>query len=459
MYRIMAIDTQAQIIEYKNLIQLLTGQNQQLQAENGVLKDKVTQLENIINQLQDKLNINSTNSGLPSSKDIYRIEKQKPKSDRKPGAQIGHKYNSYKMKAADINIDIIPNEAICSCSAPLILEEKYNTYQKIEIPVIKPVVTEYHLYQKRCSLCNRKYKAKLDNYQLLDKNAKSIISALSGFFNNSKRDVQSILKQICNLDISLGLISNTENRIAMKLEEKYNELLDKLEESDYLHLDETSANNKGNRHWCWVAANKAITVFRLANSRGQKALKSFLPEYEGKVISDRYAAYNMFDSNRRQICLAHLRRDFKRFAYSQNRSLAKIGSDLLYITDTIFRLYNLHKANKIDQHRYLVIMQKVKNTMQYYLQDVANTDYLQAQRVANNILKSFNMIWLFLYDSQIELTNNFAERQIKHFVKYRKNSFFTWSSRGDRFLERIKSFYATTKLQNCDPFMQLLKIA
>ncbi|WP_341789949.1 IS66 family transposase [Rickettsia endosymbiont of Polydrusus tereticollis] len=440
------------IIELEKLVELLEVTNQRLLQENKELKIKLIELE-------DRLNKNSSNSGLPSSKDIYRIEKKtKPKSDKNPGGQIGHKHNAYEIKASNINVDIIPEEESCKCGGSLLLEEKYRTHQKIEIPIIQPVVTEYRLYRKICTLCNRRYKAKLDNYRLLGKNAESIISSLSGFFNNSKREVQLILKQIFNLDISLGLISNTENRISVKLEDKYNELLNKIEESSYLHLDETSSNNKGNKHWCWVAANKALTVFKLANSRGQKVLKSFLPEYEGKVISDRYAAYNMFDSNKRQICLAHLRRDFKRFAYSQNASLAKIGSDLLYITDTIFRLYNLHKENKLDQARYLAVMQKIKKVMLYYLQDVANTDYLQAQRVANNILKSFDMIWLFLYDPQIELTNNLAERQIKHFVKYRKNSFFTWSLRGDRFLERIKSLYATSKLQGVNPFCYLLKL-
>ena len=66
------------------------------------------------------------------------------------------------------------------------------------------------------------------------------------------------------------------------------------------------------------------------------------------------------------------------------------------------------------------------------------------------------MMWLFVRKEGIECTNNFAERQIKHFVKYRKNSYFTWSDRGDRFIERIKSIYATSKLQNHNPFKQLM---
>ena len=57
------------------------------------------------------------------------------------------------------------------------------------------------------------------------------------------------------------------------------------------------------------------------------------------------------------------------------------------------------------------------------------------------------MIWLFLEDPEIELTNNFAESQIKHFAKYRKNSLCTWLDIGDRFLWRVKSLYASSKLQ------------
>ncbi|MFT4327771.1 MAG: transposase, partial [Wolbachia pipientis] len=41
---------------------------------------------------------------------------------------------------------------------------------------------------------------------------------------------------------------------------------------------------------------------------------------------------------------------------------------------------------------------------------------------------SERMIWKFLDDPKnIPLTNNFAERQIRHYVVYRKNSYFTQS--------------------------------
>ncbi len=70
----------------------------------------------------------------------------------------------------------------------------------------------------------------------MHENPTLLVTSLGGFFNNSKRDIQLILSQIFNLDISLGLISSSEARVSAKLEDKYNELVSKAEERPYLHL-------------------------------------------------------------------------------------------------------------------------------------------------------------------------------------------------------------------------------
>nr|WP_256466325.1 transposase [Wolbachia endosymbiont of Oedothorax gibbosus] len=68
-------------------------------------------------------------------------------------------------------------------------------------------------------------------------------------------------------------------------------------------------------------------------------------------------------------------------------------------------------------------------------------------------------MWTFLDDpGNIPLTNNHAERQIRHYVVYRKNSYFTQSIRGNMFLERIISLYLTWKQKNLNPFHNLLSI-
>jgi regulator of replication initiation timing len=225
--------------EREEKISQLTQENRELRLENQRLQNKLTTLE-------DKLSINSSNSGLPTSKDVYRVERRsRPSSGKKPGGQPGHKYKGYEFKTPDKIVNVVPEEKVCSCGGELVLSAEYKAHQKIEIPPIKPFVTEYRLHAGCCAVCARKYSTSLDDYKLLKKNAESIITSLGGFFNNSKRDIQTILSQIFNLDISLGLVSSSEARVSTKLEDKYKELVLAAEKSSYLHLDESSANNKG----------------------------------------------------------------------------------------------------------------------------------------------------------------------------------------------------------------------
>ena len=421
-----------------------------LKEENNNLKQKNIELE-------DKLGINSSNSGLPTSKEIYQKEKKnRKKSQRQVGGQPGHKYNGYKMKKADVVIEVEPEEKRCTCGEHLELMSEYKVHQSIELPEIKPIVTEYHLRQKQCIRCLKKYRGNAKSKRLLGNHAMNIISVLTGYFNNSKREVKDIMSQIFNLDVSLGLISNTEERVAEILESKYEEIKEQAGKSEYLHMDETGHRKKGKRQWCWLAANKEVSVFKLDSSRGTKALEQFMPSYKGNVISDRYAVYNIYDEEKRQICLAHLRRDYKRFAHSKDSHLSILGNNLLIALDRIFIVNKSYKEGIVNREYFLRQVRRSKKDMLYLLRKIKLVVHAkQAQRVANNILRSFEMMWLFTKNENIELTNNFAERQIKHFVKYRKNSFFTWSDRGDRFLERVKTICSTAKLQKLNPFLAL----
>jgi transposase len=237
-------------------------------------------------------------------------------------------------------INVFPES--CSCGHPLTIGQTFHPEQKIEIPAIKPYVKEYHLYQGVCRACGKKKTASLppgNQADLLGDHAKAIISALRGFFHNSKRDVQQILQDVFHLPISLGLISVTEKRVCQKLEVSYKELIDHIEDSPYLHIDETGHKSQGKRGWGWIFTTREMSLLKLTSSRGKKVLQSVLPGYEGWVISDRYGAYRYFDEEKRQICWSHLKRDFERFAHSQNPSLVHLGTILGQITVEVFALW------------------------------------------------------------------------------------------------------------------------
>ncbi len=410
---------------------ILEQENAELRAEND--------------RLRERLQLNSRTSSLPPSRDLYKANrKNRSKSERK-GGQPGHKPHGYQQQEADEIINLFPD--VYSCGHVMEIIDTFCVEQKIELPPIKPYVTEYHRWQGVCRGCGKKKTAPLPNgvqCDLLGDRAKAVISSLSGFFNNSKRDVQQILENIFNLTISLGLVSATEKRVNKTLASTYKDLVSQMEDSAYLHIDETGHNCRGKRGWGWMFTNRDMSLLKLTSSRGKKVLESMLPEYEGIVISDRYGAYRHFEEKKRQICWSHLKRDFERIAQSRNTLLACQGESLGNISRDVFALDKDFKAGTISRFFYKIRMRKIKKRMLHALKGILMIpDVPHAHRVAKNLLDSFDMMWRFVENSEIDLTNNLAERQIRKYVIYRKKSFFTWSQRVNEFMERILSLFLT----------------
>lgn len=263
--------------------------------------------------------------------------------------------------------------------------------------------------------CNRKVSANLPigvSKDLLGPNAKTIISSLSGFFINSKREVQQILSSIFNLNISLGLVSNTERRVSKKCASEYEKMKEELQESEYLHIDET---DQGKRGWSWVITNRALTLLKVTESRDKKVLKSLLPEYDGIVVSDRYAVYNYFNRENRQICWIHLARDFERFAHSKNVEVSKIGQALRSLSNKMFAVHQAKKQSLIDDLRFYRLMRKIRKRVKHFLCKMTRVvNSTQASRMAAKMLRSEDMMWKFLRKPEvIETPNNLAEQQIR----------------------------------------------
>ncbi len=430
--------------------------------ENQTLKSQVQALIKENYELKEKLGLNSKNSSIPSSKELYKIKNNsKRKSDNKQGGQVGHRgYFRDKIKADEvIKIDLPSTK--CECGGDIGLLSKPHIHQKIDIPEIRPHVTEYHLQKGRCRTCGRRKKSELPaniSGDLFGAGVKTIISALTGFYKNSKREVEAILKDIFNLEISLGTISNNEARVAKKCLESYEEIELELSYSEVLHIDETSHYNKGKMGWCWMFSSVGASMIKLVESRGMKVLaNSVIGPSDSVIVTDRYAAYNYFDEEKRQVCWSHLARDFERLAHSFDPAIKPLGYYLKTVASELFALKKALVVGQVDILRFTRRARKLRKRTCYYLKEIANSpEAIQACRVAKNIIKSENMLWKFLDDPiNIPLTNNHAELQISHYVVYRKNSYITQSDRGNRFLERIISLYLTWKQKNENPVRNL----
>lgn len=440
----------------------LKAENQSLRVEIQSLKAENARLIQENKELKDKLGLNSKTSGIPSSKELYKQKTESAKSGKKVGGQPGHK-GSHRALVHPDQVISIPVQEQCECGSKLQKIARPYILQKVEIPPIKPVITEYQLDQARCRACKKYYRAPLpegSTPDLLGPRAKAIISSLSGFFKNSKTQVQGILRDIFNLPLSLATICKTESRVSEKLKSSYHQLLIAQKGAKQLHMDETGHYQKKKRGWGWIFCNKNQSVIKLAYTRGGKFLERYLKNYQGIAISDRYAVYNRFEN--RQICWSHLARDFKRLSHSSYKKIRELGVPLVDISQEVFSIHKLFLKEELSEKRYKARIRKLRKRMWYYLNQclkLPTQEGPQLQRIVRNIKNVEPHIWRFYTDPyQIPLTNNLAERQLRHYVVYRKTSYFTQSDTGDRFLERIISLYLTWRQQALNPFDQLLTL-
>jgi transposase len=93
---------------------------------------------------------------------------------------------------------------------------------------------------------------------------------------------------------------------------------------------------QGKPAWLWVGATSLVTVFSLLATRSAEGIQRLLGEdFTGILGSDRWTAYNGFDPLRRQVCWAHLIRDFQAL-FERGGESQVIGKLLLKQTESMF---------------------------------------------------------------------------------------------------------------------------
>ncbi len=414
-----------------------------------------------ISDLEEKLKTNSTNSSKAPSSDLFKTKKPKKKyhgagnnKKLKQGAQKGHKGKGRKLlppEKVDHTVVCLPKSA-CECGGRIKPNpRKVRRHQQFELPKIKPIVTEYQQVYGLCNTCGVTHCGDLPegiSPFLLAPRATATIAVFTGNYRLSKRSTQQVFKDIFNLPVSLGTISNAEKTVSAALEipvEEAKVYIQKYKGS--VHADETSHKQQGDKMWVWLAATMLVAVFIIRSSRSMESAKDLLGEkFSGFLITDRYASYNGIKSICRQFCWAHLMRDMQKISERSGRA-GQIGDEILDYIKRMFRLWHRHKQEEMSRKTFQSAMKPIRQNIERLLIEGMVCGHEKTENTCAFLLKDKNSLWTFVEIEGIEPTNNFAEQLIRPYVLWRKNSFGTQSERGNLFVERMMTTTTTCKLQ------------
>jgi transposase len=418
----------------------------------------VTELLRRVAQLEDRLNQTSRNSSKPPSSDPpgARPRTTKEPTGRKSGGQLGHEGHSRKVKPeseVDQIIDVRPER--CGQCGTLLLGEDVapERHQVTELPRIVPVVTEYRRHCLWCVACGAQTQAPWPATMPMGSfgpRVQAIVGYVTGRLGASQREVQDVLATLYQTEVSVGGIGALEQAVSTALATPVKEAERYVQRQPVRNADETSWREKGKRRWLWISVTPLVTIFRLLKTRGAAGAKELLGEVVWGIIgTDHYAGYHWIDPHQRQLCWAHLKREF--IAWSERTGeTARIGRALLAIDQQLFSLWYRVRDGTLAWADFQVAMHPLMARVKTLLQEgVAGAD-AKAQGTCRNLLKREAALWTVVWEPGVEPTNNAAERPLRRAVLWRRRSFGTQSEAGSQFVARILTTVTTLRQQRRD---------
>jgi transposase len=430
-----------------------------LEQALGQALERIAQLEQRVSELEARLNRHSGNSSLPPSQDPPQAPRnRKEKSGRKPGGQKGHQGNYRELMPPEKVNKIVEHRAkecphcrsaldhAAARQAPPVERR-----QVWELPEIQPVITEHRLSAGWCHHCQTWVKPDLPvevGRSAFGPRLQAWVAILTGRFRQSRRQVVELLRELCGVQVSLGSIQSLCEETSEALAVPYREAKGAVAQAGMAHLDETGWKEKGKRHWLWVAVTKLTTVFMVSCSRGRKAMRELIGEaFQGILHSDRWGAYNIVAPLRRQLCWAHLKRDFQALSERQTRA-GPLGEWGLREVKRLFAAWHRYQAGEITWAGMQWELVPVRTRLGRLLRRGASCGDPKAEALCRNLLKLWPALLTFAMVPGAEPTNNRAERALRGAVLWRKGCFGNQSDNGSRFTERILTTVATLRQQN-----------
>lgn len=435
------------------LEQLLAEQAKRLAEQAKRLVEQDRRLA----ELEARLKINSSNSSLPPSANPPSAPKPpaKPPTGRKPGGQPGHPGHSRPRLPADAIVPHVPSH--CErCQSPLAAEaspgEPEPTWHQVaELPDVLAVVTEHRGHARTCSHCGHVTWGTIPADVLahgFGPKLTATIAFLSGRCHGSKRTIEELVGTLFGVPMSLGSVSNAEAEMSAALEQPYGQAEAAVRAATVKNADETGWALAGKLCWMWMAVSAGVALFKICLGRGHAALAELLgTSVHGTVGSDRWTAYGIIDLFHRQVCWAHLKRDFQKWVDWGRESLP-IGRAGLEAVQQLFAVWRDFRAGVLDRPGLAAALEPVSQNLHAALEAGLSCPNKKAARFCRNVLGVYPALWTFARVAGVEPTNNVAERTLRLAVIWRKISFGNHSEGGCRFVERILTTVQTLRLQN-----------
>lgn len=417
-------------------------------------QDQARLIVDLARKLQDK---DLPKSAAPNQESKSSTPAGKKPTGRKPGGQPGHPPHLKQLlppERVTETVLIVPRR--CEhCQTPLPQQRgphdpEPTRHQVAELPDLKAKVTEYQAHTRTCPECGHTTQATVPEEvraHSIDPGLAALMSYLVGNCGLSKRRVEEVVETVFEVPVALGTVAKLEQEMSAALEPAHQEALAAVQQAPVKHADETGWKKAGHKRWLWVVATATTVVFLIHRLRNAAVVMQLLGKtLRGILCSDRWRAYDGVPLLQRQVCWAHLKRNFEKLLEWGGKAKT-IGEQCLAIKDQVFEVWHLYRGGGIQWADMDERMASLMLDLLAVLECGERSRNRKLVRFCRRVLEVYPALWTFVVVEGVEPTNNHAERVQRLAVLYRKNCFGCHSETGCRFVERLLTVVQTLRLQ------------
>ena len=422
------------------------------------LLSQLQTLQTQVSDLQAQLKQHSGNSSRPPSSDPPRVlprPAQAP-SGRKRGAQPDHPGHHRELVPPEQVSELVVHRphACPHCqqglpdalppTGPILRQQVW------ELPPVEPIVVEHQFPTLTCPHCQASVRAERPPEVppgSFGPQVVALVALLHGRYRVSTREIALLLSDLWHIPISLGSVPALYQTASTALTPVYSQIQTVVQAQEVANVDETSWNEHHQQRYLWVAVTVVATLF-MVGRRSRQAFTSLLgASFSGIVGSDRYSAYAHLPDEQRQLCWAHLKRDWQ-FFRERDGPVGEWGEAALVQIGKLFESWHRFRRGEVDRATLQSEMAPVEAELRGLVE--RGRDELaweKARSFCRELLWVWPALWTFVAVEGVEPTNNAAERALRPAVLWRKGCYGTESSEGSRFVERILTVTATCRQQ------------
>jgi transposase len=285
----------------------------------------------------------------------------------------------------------------------------------------------------------------------------AFICALTQRMRLSRALVREFLCDWLGLELSTATINQCIHEAGRAVEPVVEEeIREAVRNVELLYADETSWKEHGRLLWLWVFTCATATLF-IVGRRSRAIVRHVLGDaFRGWLMSDGYWAYR--DVDQRLRCLAHLIRKAHGLEDSLDREAQRFGTHILQVIETVIEAVYQARGGAPPDPGLRARHAPMLNDLLDACLRLADSRHEKTRALARELLNDCDTFWVILDHPELPLTNNEAERALRHWVIARRIGMGTRTAQGTRAFALLASVIETCRKRAASPWTYLAEV-